>query len=337
VASKPGVKAVVTVSGDWPVPVDLVLPQKFGYFRFINRVVQAASGCRVVILRGTSGFDERYRELVAALVIKLRFRRRPVVVIGDATWTTSSESLARRAPPALRPLLPWLSKWVARLPDGPHVTYCVLSTDEQASFGPQWGVDSARVRFTPFFATVADSWLAKTSDDGYIFAGGNSQRDYGLLVEAVEGLGYPVKIASAWQPDRPLPPNVTVEQLGAEQYDSAMAGATMVVVPLARSPRSAGQQTYLNAMRLAKPVVVTNAAGVCDYVRPGQTGQVVEHDPASLRAAIDFVLDPANEDRVGAMVAAARLAVEQHYLRAHYLGRLWEVAAEAVASGGRTA
>jgi len=330
-------RAVVTVSGEWPAPVKLLLPQRFTYFRFVREVLRAAAGSDVVILRGTSGFEERYRELVAAIFVKMRFRQPPFVVVGDATWTTSSESLASRLPRAFRRFVPRVSKWVVRLADSPRVIYCVLSTDEQAWFSTQWGIDSERVRFTPFFATVPERWLRAVRDGGYIFAGGNSYRDYELLVEAVEGLGYPVRIASAWQPGRALPQNVTVERLGLDQYDDAMAGATLVVVPLCQMPRSAGQQTYLSAMRLGKPVIVTKAAGVCDYVQEGETGRVVDSDPASLRAAIEWVLDPSNREQVAAMVARARRAVDERYLKPHYLERLWEVAEGAAGPGGTTA
>ena len=133
-----------------------------------------------------------------------------------------------------------------------------------------------------------------------MFAGGNSYRDYDLLVKAVEGLDVPVRVASSWRPSQPLPANVQVASLPQDEYNRTMLGAGLMVVPLRPAARSAGQQTYLSAMLAGKPLIVTDAPGVRDYVVPGQTALVVEPDPEALRAAITWVLDPANKAEVRA-------------------------------------
>jgi glycosyltransferase involved in cell wall biosynthesis len=225
-----------------------------------------------------------------------------------------------------------LGRWAVHLADGRHVVYCVLSTDEQRLFNQRWGIDGARVRFTPYFASLPTQLVASASDDGYIFAGGNTNRDYGLLVEAAEDLDFPVRIASSWKPSRRLPDNVTVNWLPHDDYNRAMAGASLVVVPLYETARSVGQQTYLSAMLLGKPVIVTDAPGVRDYLQPGETAHVVDRDPVALRAAIDWVLDPGNRASVQAMTERARKAVDEKYLRSHYFSRLWQAAAEEVVS-----
>jgi glycosyltransferase involved in cell wall biosynthesis len=73
-----------------------------------------------------------------------------------------------------------------------------------------------------------------------------------------------------------------------------LADARAVVVPMRKMVRSAGQQTYLNAMGLRKPVIVTDAPGVRDYVIDGVTGVIVPPNADAMRAAIRHVMDPAN-------------------------------------------
>jgi glycosyltransferase involved in cell wall biosynthesis len=108
-----------------------------------------------------------------------------------------------------------------------------------------------------------------------------------------------------------------------------------MVVPLRPAARSAGQQTYLSAMLAGKPLIVTDAPGVRDYVVPGQTALVVENEPEALRAAITWVLDPANKAEVQLMTDRARRSVEEQYLARHYFARLWETATQEAANRAR--
>ena len=308
-----------------------MLPHQWSYWRFIRQVLRAAKGADAVILRGTSGFSAGYAEAVAALFIKLRWRYPPFVLVSDATWDVTSQALEDRLPRLARPLLPRLGRLGVRATDGRHVVYGVLSTDEQRDFEARWGVDGRRVRFIPFYATLSRDLAGSATDEGYVFAGGNSYRDYDLLVQATEGLDVPVRVASSWRPSQPLPTNVSVASLPQGEYNRTMLGASLMVVPLRPAARSAGQQTYLSAMLAGKPLIVTAAPGVRDYVVPGETALVVEHDPDALRAAIKWVLDPANHAEVQLMTKRARQAVEDNYLARHYFTRLWETATQEAA------
>jgi glycosyltransferase involved in cell wall biosynthesis len=328
-------RVVATISGPWPAPLETVLPHQWGYWSFLRRLLRAAKGADAVILRGTSGFTAGYLEAVAALLIKLRWRHPPLVLVSDATWDVTSQALEDRLPRFARPLLPRLGRLGVRATDGPHVVYGVLSSDEKRGFQERWGIDGRRVHFTPFYATVGRDQAASATDGGYVFAGGNSYRDYDLLVRAVEGLDVPVRVASSWRPAQPLPPNVQVGPLPPEEYNRTMLGAGLMVVPLRPAARSAGQQTYLSAMLAGKPLIVTDAPGVRDYVVPGQTALVVEADPEALRAAITWVMDPAHKPEVDLMTERARRSVEEQYLARHYFARLWETATQEAARRAR--
>jgi len=77
------------------------------------------------------------------------------------------------------------------------------------------------------------------------------------------------------------------------------------------SNRSSGQQSYLNAMLLGKPVIVTEPPGVHDYINNGVTGVIVPSSVEALRAAIRHVMDPAHAEHYREMGARASQAVRE--------------------------
>jgi hypothetical protein len=298
-----------------------------GYPGFQRRLLAASADADVMILRGTSGFTEYYAEAVAATLIKLRRRRRPpAVFVEEALFDVTSLSLEARMPDFVGRLLPRVARRAVRLADGPHVAYGVISTTERDAFEARWGIPSERVYFTPYFATVPESLHSLATDRGYVFAGGNTLRDYELLAEAARGLEAEVKIASTWQPTSALPPNVELSWTDPEEYNRRMAAAAVIVVPLSPSVRSAGQQTYLSAMLLGKPLVVTDGPGVRDYVEAGVTALVVENDADAMREALRYVLDPGNREEVERMTTAARRIAEERYLAPHYFRAVYDAA-----------
>ena len=275
----------------WNQYVEDYLPDHAGTLRDHLEMLRLSRNRQVLILNGSVGRRQKYRDLIFAILLKLS-PSRPPVLMQDATWEPNSESLTTQFP-FLKRVLPWVARRAISLLDGPHVRYAVLSTSEVASFPKVWGVDPHRVVFQPFPNTLHGYRDMPTGDDGYLFAGGNSVRDYGLLEAALEGFHVPTRIATHWRPTRNLP-HLQAGPTSHDEFMRLMANSHAVVVPLRQTVRSAGQQTYLNAMGLRKPVIVTDAPGVRDYVIDGVTGVIVPPDAEAMRAAIRHVMDPAN-------------------------------------------
>jgi glycosyltransferase involved in cell wall biosynthesis len=222
--------------------------------------------------------------------------------------------------------------------DGAHTTFCVLSRAELDRFPRTWGVEPSRVTFTPFTVTLEENQIAAPAPSGdAVFAGGNSLRDYRPLLDAAAGIPAPVVLATKQiaQTAR-LPANVRSGPLPHAEYVRELCRARVVVVPLAENRwRSAGQQTYLNAMALGKPVVVTDTMGVRDYVEDGITGIVVAPgDARAMGEAVRWVLDPANAESVAAMTQRARQVARERFSLDRYLARLLEVASAPVVRPG---
>jgi len=137
-------------------------------------------------------------------------------------------------------------------------------------------------------------------DEGYVFSGGRSRRDFATFFQAVEPSGYPVKLftgdSSALAPHGSslegltIPPNVEIlnTESSAQAFLRTMAGARIVVIPLLRdSHTQAGIGVYIQAMALRKCVIISASLGVSDVLTEGQAAIVPAGDPSALRQAIE--------------------------------------------------
>ncbi len=327
------IASTLSARGDaaWSAAVDSIPAHADGsMWRTMSWVVRSARRSQVLVLRGSRGYDDRYVELLAAGLVKL-LRLRTHILVTDATWETSSRALNRTLP-KLQRLIPRLLRLAIRLIDSPRVTYGVLSTDEVEQFPRTWNVAPERVKFTAFTHTLWPPSIEHhpVSDGGYVFAGGNSLRDYGLLAAAFQGTNTPVRVAANWKPREPLGDNFDIGSSSHEEFMRLLRECAVCVVPLRPAERSAGQQTYLNAMLLKKIVVVTDAPGVRDYIEPGVTGLIVPPEPSELRAAVEHVLKERNTPSFVAMAEQAHERVAAMFTPAMYRRRLQQCAWESV-------
>lgn len=278
------------------------------------------------ILNGASGARAGYVDVFGAAALARRGHR---VLITDATWQPGSRALDRwmgRSHPEAGvdsdPRLGHgLTRAAVRTIDHPNIHYAVLSRDEQRAFPAVWGVDGSRVHFVAFSATLnRDPSLGERAP--YVFAGGNSLRDYRALVAARDRLHWPLTIATELYGDG-APDGVA--PLAPDAYKETAAGAGITVAALKRDTvRSAGQQTYLNAMLRGQAVVVTEAPGVRDYVDDGRTGLIVANEPDALTEAINGLID--DPPRREALGLAARAEVLERFRLADYFERLLDLA-----------
>lgn len=310
----------------WNETVHVVSSRDHGaWLRWMTVFLRQSRGREAFIVRGTSGFSEGYRDLLAAGLLR-RLHPRSHVVISDATIEPGSKSLARRLPPRLRSLPVRVSRGVVRFADGPNVTWCVLSTAEEESFPETWGLSAeARVTFTPFSHTVHDVGVLRGSvEEDFLFSGGNSLRDYDMLIEAAEGLPLDVRVATSWVPGREVG-GMRFEATSHTDFMDLLRRSRAVVLPLEQAVRSTGQQTYLNAMALGKVVIVNDAPGVRDHIEDGVTGVVVQgvHE---MRRALWDVVDPGRREFYASMGRAARSTVLRSYAPENYRERLLSVA-----------
>jgi glycosyltransferase involved in cell wall biosynthesis len=323
---------LTTITGpgdaDWAEHTELVEPPVGSLLPWLLAVRSQARGRSAFVGLGTIGFADRYRDLLAAALI-----RRTVpgvrVVIADATFEPASRRAAARSGLLGRfasRITPAAARLLIGAVDGENVRWCVLSTAELATFPAVWGVPAGRVRFTPFVASLDNATRdAPTRDDGFLFGGGDSLRDYDLLAAAAADTGIRLRIAADWNPRTP-DPLLTAGRVPHTEFMQLLRSCRGLVLPLEVSSRSAGQQTYLNAMALAKPVIVTDAPGVRDHIVDGVTGVIVPADVPSLRTAMAHLMDPGNAAFYAAMGVRARADVLARFTTTRYRHQLLEIA-----------
>ncbi len=167
-----------------------------------------------------------------------------------------------------------------------------------------YGIPHGRFRYVPFKINRYERVVqTATRDDGYIFCGGNTRRDFATLIAAMRDLPLPVRIVTmnddviaghgSVLDARSLPPHITVVRHdGSDSFLDHIAGARLVALPIRRENISAsGIGVYLASMALGECVVISEGPAVNGVVPPGAAVIVPAEDPAALREAIRRVYD----------------------------------------------
>ncbi len=294
---------------EWVARTSMLDRERISAPELVRRLVLEPSANDVVVLDGAIGRRGGYLDRVVAAGLARR-RHGPRIVITDSTWAPTS---ARRA--------------ALRLFDSDRTTYCVLSTAELQSFPEHWGVARSRVSCTPFYWTLSATPAAPDCNGQGVFAGGDSLRDYDTLLAAARQVRARMRIATTWRPPDTMPDNVMVSPESPVRFLQLIRDSSVVVVPLrAGLVRSAGQQTYLNAMALGKVCIATDAPGVRDHIDADVTGLIVPPaDPGALAAALAWATDPRNAAACRAMGWRAHRAALERFSPDHYVDRLLSV------------
>ena len=298
----------------WGEQLDMIEAEAMSAAALVSRLVSESKRYEAMVLNGDGS---PISELAAAAMIGRR-RSPPPLIFADCAWGADKGFVDRAA---------------IRLIDGPHVHYCVHSWEQRSCFPNLWGVDIERVHVTPYYYTLSEEELAMPADrDGGVFAGGRSRRCFSTLIEAAHRIDAPVTIGGRVPAEerKRAPRNLRAELLPHDQFISLLSRASVVVVPLEQAAgRSAGEQTYLNAMVMGKPVIVTDTMGVRDYVEHGETGLIVPPgDVDALVAALEWALDPVNDAEVSAMAQRARRTALTRFSPDDYIASLLSVLGE---------
>ena len=221
--------------------------------------------------------------LTFACMQRLRGRRRAVHVMYDCYWYGGN----------------WLRRAFMRF-CLKTVDLCVVWTNVECErYARTYQVPSAKFAFVRHHHTLKRYEFA-IADDGYIFTGGNSDRDYRLFFDAVRDLPFPSVVATNLPQllrGLAVPPNVRVVNASPTEFRQLMARSRLVVVSMqANLLRTGGQQTFLNAMHMGKPVILTDPEGGRDYIEHGKSGLLVRYpDAIALRDAIRFLWERAED------------------------------------------
>jgi glycosyltransferase involved in cell wall biosynthesis len=206
----------------------------------------------------------------------------------------------------------WFKGFRLRLAARTAYRFAVWASHEVEDYARTFGLPPEKLVYVPFHPTL-EGYEYEVRDDAYLFAGGNYDRDYATLIEAVRPLDVPTWIATT-RPEQlrgiEVPAHVRIEGTTPAGFRQAMAAARLVVVPMqAGLLHSGGQQTCLNAMFLGKPTIAVGRRWAADFITDGEDGLIVDYeDAAGLRAAIRWVVENPEAARAMAERGRARAA-----------------------------
>ena len=169
------------------------------------------------------------------------------------------------------------------------------SSVETVTIAARYGLDPAKMKFVPLNTTIEKPFFSE-KDEGYVFCGGRTLRDYTTLLMAARHIAAPVVIVCGKHDleivTQPLPTNVTIHrEIPREAYLDLLSRCRVVALPLLPTERATGQVVMLEAMSMGKPVVTTRSPGTVDTIRHGENGFLVdEEDPAALTHQVNAVL-----------------------------------------------
>ena len=138
----------------------------------------------------------------------------------------------------------------------------------------------------------------------YIFAYGNSDRDFETLIRACKELpGQVIILSQKYIPALPLPNHIKMikHEVSEEELIDLILSSRLVVLPLNDYAIAAGQNTMIETMALGRPLIVTSNMATIEYATHGDTVLFFQaQDVKGLQKHIQFLVqNPEIADEMG--------------------------------------
>ena len=174
--------------------------------------------------------------------------------------------------------------------------FLCTSSEEARIYSEMFGIPPERVLFFP--DAPPSRFLEpppEVSREGHVFAYGNSDRDFNVLVEAVRGLDVRcVVLSQNFRAAGELPSNVRIigEYVSEECLIRLICSSSLVVLPLTHGSIAAGQNTMLETLALGRPLLVSENPATLEYARDGVSAYYFKSgDVEGLRNRLLWLLD----------------------------------------------
>lgn len=173
-----------------------------------------------------------------------------------------------------------------------------------------------RLRYLPFGVDSETFVPANATDNGYVVAVGRDRgRDWKVFFEAVDGLDLPIKVCCRRSDLVGLTVPGNVDVLGyvdRETYRRLLGRARVAAVITRPVLYPSGQSVLLEAMAMARAVVVTATPAIEEYIRDGiDCLAVPAGDPLAVRTGIEAAAS--DGDLRARLGTAARAVVEERF------------------------
>ena len=149
-------------------------------------------------------------------------------------------------------------------------------------------------------------------EEGYVFTGGYTNRDYDTFLKAVHDLDTRVVIQALPGNEFPadIPSHIEIDtRFGPDLFEQLLGASSLVVLPLLPYGTSSGQSVLLQALQYGKPTLVTRHAGITELLDDDYPGYLEPQDLEGMTTAIRRALH--DESFRSELAAAARTAQEK--------------------------
>jgi len=246
------------------------------------------------------------------LMLLLRTRRHDAVVTLSTRIGTFYGMIARLRPATKRPLhllrdfhldftrfadpLYQLRLQLVRLAIPGVDAFLATSSEESRLYSAIFGIEPWRIRFYPDTAGGAYmSWNKTLSEGDYVFAYGNSDRDFDTLMRAAPDIkAKVVALSQSYKPSGPLPPGARLitKRVPRHELIELIARARAVVIPIKDYYVAAGQNAMLEVLALSRPLVATRNVTVAEHARHEKDALLVPaRDPLAMAQAVNRLLE----------------------------------------------
>ena len=210
--------------------------------------------------------------------------------------------------------------------------FIVRSSHEAQRYPTLFATDASRFVFQPLGLAFDDHapQVASMRERQYILSVGRSNRDYTFLIDALQGSGYHADIICDTCTLQPSDTRIVVHRDIHEALPLWLQNCYCVVIPLRDTEVSSGQLVLLQAMQAGKPVIVTRAHAVLDYMIPGETGIAISNTRGELLEALSRLY---NDDELYTRLSArSRQVFSERYSAEQEAIRFGQYIAQVMAS-----
>jgi len=278
----------------------------------------------VIIVTGAGGFF-----LPLGFLNRLSFFRKRTILL----WDLFVEyRLGREKQLWFFPFVKFKTKWkeaIGRYVMQGYSLHVLWSRRQVITHAEYYHLSESLFIFLPFKANHSKNDSSDIRIDNFIFAGGNSKRDYKTLIEAVRDTEIPI-IISATAPEvrRQIDSLPCVITLAASEpaFGQLQMASRFVVLPLDDSElRGAGEANFCNPGWHSKPVIAVDNISAKDYIVEGVTGFIVPCGDVELlrKRIVQLWNDPELCRQMG---ENARKHVEKYFTHTLFIQRLLRLA-----------
>ncbi|WEF35670.1 glycosyltransferase [Pseudoduganella chitinolytica] len=184
-----------------------------------------------------------------------------------------------------------------RLVRGPGLGFVTFSQGESRNLIEQCGIAPENVHFHLWRQDLdGRAQDDARTDDGSIFAGGYSNRDYELLQVAAADLPAPLVIVASMRNGLAQPASERTKlylDLSEPEFEALLARCRVVAMPLRSQGEACGQSVLLRVLRNGKPMIATRHESIEAYLGRDYPGFVPPGDVEAMRAALSRALTDA--------------------------------------------